>query len=457
MKVSLNRKDGVNGIIAIEIEKNDYQEKVNQSINHFRQQANMPGFRKGKVPKALIQKMYGKSIVADEVNKLVSQELFKYINENDLHILGDPLPSETSDKIYDFEKDETFEFVFDIALSPEFELTLDKRTKLTYYIVKSDDELVEKQVKAHQSNFGEHKKVEEPTQESDLIKGKLIEWVDGKAKEEGLTVENAILMPSYIKDEETKKSFIGVKKSDRVVFNPHKAYDNNEAEIASLLQTTKENVNDTMSDFCFEIDEVTRFEEATLDTNFFDKVLGEGVAKTEEEFKEKVKEVLNEQFRPNSDYLFSLDAREMILEKMKEVKLPDTFLKRWLKVSDENETDEDIENEYPKIVEDLKFHLAKSKFAKDNDIKIEPQDIDDMAKKVARAQFAQYGMHNLGDDMLQNYVQNMLQNEETVRNFHERVLENKFIDWVKESIKISEKEVSLKEFEKLIEEKQKEK
>ncbi len=457
MKVSLNRKDGVNGIIAIEIEKNDYQEKVNQSINHFRQQANMPGFRKGKVPKALIQKMYGKSIVADEVNKLVSQELFKYINENDLHILGDPLPSETSDKTYDFEKDETFEFVFDIALSPEFELTLDKRTKLTYYIVKSDDELVEKQVKAHQSNFGEHKKVEEPTQESDLIKGKLIEWVDGKAKEEGLTVENAILMPSYIKDEETKKSFIGVKKSDRVVFNPHKAYDNNEAEIASLLQTTKENVNDTMSDFCFEIDEVTRFEEATLDTNFFDKVLGEGVAKTEEEFKEKVKEVLNEQFRPNSDYLFSLDAREMILEKMKEVKLPDTFLKRWLKVSDENKTDEDIENEYPKIVEDLKFHLAKSKFAKDNDIKIEPQDIDDMAKKVARAQFAQYGMHNLGDDMLQNYVQNMLQNEETVRNFHERVLENKFIDWVKESIKISEKEVSLKEFEKLIEEKQKEK
>lgn len=457
MKVSLNKKDEVNGTIAIEIEKNDYQEKVNQSVNHFRQQANIPGFRKGKVPKALIQKMYGKSIIADEVNKLVSQELFKYIKDNDLHILGDPLPSETTDKTYDFENDEAFEFLFDIALSPEFELTLDKRTKLTYYVVKSDDELVEKQVKAHQSNLGEHKKVDEPAQESDLIKGTLTEWCGDKAKEDGMIVENAILMPSYIKDEETKKSFIGAKTGDKVVFNPHKAYDSNDAEIASLLQTTKENVADMTSDFRFDIDEVTRFEEAAMDINFFDKVLGEGVAKTEDEFKEKVKEILNEQFRPNSDYLFSLDARDLILDKMKEVQFPDEFLKRWLKASDENKTEEEIETEYPKIVEDLKFHLAKSKFAKENDIKIEPQDIEEMANNVARAQFAQYGMHNLGDDMLQNYVQNMLQNEDTVRNFHERVLENKFIDWLKESIKISEKEISPKEFEELIQQKQKEK
>lgn len=450
MKVSLNKKDEVNGIIAIEVEKPDYQEKVEKSLNHFRQKANIPGFRQGKVPKGIINKMYGKAILADEINKIVNEELLKYIRENDLQILGEPLPNETEEKLIDFDKDENFEFKFDIALSPEFEVELNKRNKLTYYNVKLEDELLDKQLEAYKSNYGTYKQVEESAQETDLIKGTLTELENGKAKEDGMVLENSILMPSYVKDEEPKKNFTGAKVGDQIVFNPRKAYDNHDAEIASLLQTTKENVKDIHSDFSFEIKEVTRYQEAEINQELFDKVLGEGVATTEEEFRVKIAETLNNQFKPNADYLFIHDARTLILDKLKDVKFPDEFLKRWLLASDEKKTAEMVEEDYPKLIEDLKFHIAKDRIAKANDFKIENEDMEKRAADVARAQFAQYGMNNVPADVLENYVKNMLQNEETIRNLYEKATESKMIDWLKQTVKIEEKEISSKDFSELL-------
>lgn len=455
MKASLNKIDDVNATIVIEVEKPDYQEKVEKSLSQFRQRANIPGFRQGKVPKGIIQKMYGKAVLAEEINKVVSDELFKYIRENNLRVLGEPLPNESEDNQIDFDKDEDFAFKFDIGLTPEFDLTLNKKNQLSYYNVKLEEDLLNKQIDAYKQNFGTYKTIEEPAVETDLIKGTLTEVENGKDKENGLVIENAILMPSYVKDEETKKNFTGSKVGDNVVFNPKKAYDNHDAEVASLLQTTKENVKDINSDFRFDIKEVTRYEEAEMNQELFDKVLGEGVVSSEEEFKSKIAEMLNNQFKPNADYLFIRDARELILKKMDEVKFPDEFLKRWLLQSDENKSAESVEESYPKLLNDLKYMIARDKIVKDNDIKIENEDIEALATEVARAQFAQYGMTNLPDDVLQNYAKSLLEKEETVRNLYDRAVENKVIDWFKQTVKVNEKEVTSEEFNKLLQETEK--
>ncbi|MGI6046892.1 MAG: trigger factor [Petrimonas sp.] len=452
MKVTLNKTNNVNGIIAIELEKPDYQNNVDKSLNQFRHKANIPGFRQGKVPKGIIQKMYGKSILAEEINKLVSNELYKYIKDNNLNILGEPLPNEEEQKTINFDKDEKFEFKFDIALAPEFELSLNKKDKLTYYNVKLEDDLLAKQYDAYKQNYGTYKKVDSEALDTDLIKGKITEIDNGEPKENLLEIENGIIMPSYIKDEETKKKFVGAKMGDSIVFNPKTAYDNNVAEIASLLQISKDDVKEVNSDFTFEIQEITRYQEAEMNQELFDKVLGEGVVSSEEDFKSKVAEMLSNQFRPATDNLFMKSARKLILEKLKDIEFPDAFLKRWLLVANEKNTEESIETDYPKIAEDLKFHLSKEKIVKEQDIKIENTDVEAFAAEVAKAQFAQYGMSNVPADIFENYVKRMLDDQNTVRNIYDQVVENKVMDWLKQTVKVNEKNISSKDFEKLVSE-----
>ncbi len=451
MKVTLNKKDNVNGVIDIDIEKSDYEENVEKSLNQFRNKANIPGFRQGKVPKQLIRKMYGKSVLAEEINKLVSNELYKYIQDNNLNILGEPLPNEDEQKEIDFDKDENFEFKFDIALAPEFDLPLTKEDSLTFYDVKLEDDLFEKQMESYKQSYGNYEKIDEKSKDTDLIKGTLVEQENGAQKESGLVIENGIIMPSYIKDEQIKKKFIGANVGDSVVFNPRTAYNDNEAEIASLLQTTKENVKEINSDFAFEIKEITRYKEAEMDQALFDKVLGEGAVSTEEEFKTKILEALNNQFKPAADNLFMKEAKELILGKMKEVDFPREFLKKWMVTANEKNTAESIENDYPQIEEDLKFHLAKEKIAKEQDIKIENTDVENLAAEVARAQFAQYGMNSVPADMLQDYISRMLDDKNTVRNLYDRAVETKVHEWLKETVKVNSKEISSKDFNKLFE------
>jgi trigger factor len=304
MKSTLNKTSDVNGTIVIELEKEDYQEKVEKSLNQYRQRANIPGFRQGKVPKGVIRKMYGKAVLVDEINKIVSDELGNFIRENKLKILGEPMADDSEEKQVDLEKDETMSFYFDVALTPEFELTLDKETELTWYNVKLEADLLDKQLDGYRQNYGTYETIEEEAKDTDLIKGTLTEMEGAQVKEEGEVIENAILMPSYVKDETTKNSFIGAKVGDSVVFNPLSAYDNNKAEVASLLQTTKEQVGETTSDYRFDIKEVTRYKEAEMNQELFDKVLGEGVSTSEEDFREKVSAELTRQFKPSVDHLF---------------------------------------------------------------------------------------------------------------------------------------------------------
>lgn len=450
MNVTLNKSDSVNGVISIEMERADFKGNVDKSLNQYRRQARIPGFRPGKVPMGVVKKLYGSAVLAEEVNKLINSTLSNYIQENKLPILGEPLPKEDPEKELDLEKDEKFNFEFEIGLAPEFELTFDKETALPLYKVVLEDELFEKQMEGYKQNFGTYDKIEESALETDLIKGRAVELENGDPKEDGIVVENAILMPSYIKnDEETKNRFVGANAGDEVIINPKKAYDN-EAEIASFLNIKKEDVAEVDSDFKFSIEEITRFKEAELNQELFDKVLGEGVATDEETFRTKVKEELSKQFAPDADYFFMKEVRKAILEKMEGVEFPESFLKKWLKLTNEEATDELIEQDFPNILNDIKYQIAKDKIITDNDIKTEASDVQELASQVAQSQFAQYGMSNLPAEMLQDYVKRMLENEETVKGLFARVVENKIAEWMKENITVEEIEIKSEEFSKVI-------
>ncbi|MEG1543546.1 MAG: trigger factor [Tannerellaceae bacterium] len=450
MNVSLKNLDAVSGIVKLEIVKADYADLVEKSLRGFRQKANVPGFRKGMVPMGMVQKMYGKHVLVEEINKLVSEKLFGYIRENELNILGEPMPNETEQKPLDFDKEEDFEFCFDVAFAPEINLELSKNDKLPYYNVIIDEDMVSKQVTAYRENFGSYDQVEEAV-EKDMLKGTVAELENGAPKEGGIVVKDAVLMPMAIKDEAEKAKFIGAKKNSVVVFNPNKAYEGAEIEISTFLKVNKEDVAGITGDFSFEIQEITRHGEAEMNQELFDKVFGEGVVTSEEEFRTKIKNALLEQFAPQSDYKFLIDAREVLLQKVGELKFADSMLKRWLLVANEKTTPEKVENDYPQIINDLTYHLIKEELVKKNDIKIDHNDVEAFAKRVAQSQFAQYGMLSVPENVLMNFAKDMLKNKETQQNIVDRALEEKLAGWLKEQVELDTKELPVDEFAKLFE------
>ena len=450
MNVSLINNDSVRGLIKLEIVKSDYEAAVEKSLRSFRQKANVPGFRKGMVPMGMVKKMYGKQALLEEVNRLVSDNLFKYIRENNLNILGEPLASEAEPSALDFDKDEDFVFNFDVALAPEININMSKEDTLPYYEVKIDDDMLNKQVEAYTANFGTYEAGEE-VEEKDLVKGTVAELENGAPKEGGVVVENAVLMPMYIKDEAEKAKFIGSKVNTVVVFNPNKAYEGAEAEIASFLHVEKEKVAELTGDFSFEIKEISRHKNAELNQELFDKVFGESVVTSEEEFRNKIREALAEQFTPQCDFKFLSDAREVLVKKAGELKFADDILKRWLLVANEKNTAENIENDYPHIIEDLTYHLIKESLVKANGLKVQDADIEEFAKRVAKAQFAQYGMLSVPEDALENYAKEMFKNKQTLQNILDRAVEEKLAAWLKEQVTIDKKEVTADEFAKMFE------
>lgn len=451
MDTSLISVDSVNAILKIEVKKADYQVKVDEAVKTFRKKANVPGFRPGTVPVGMVKKMYGKSIFADEVNKLVGEGIYNYIQENKLNILGEPLPNQEKQQPVDFAKEEDYEFFFDIALAPEIKLDLTKKDKMDYFKIAIDEELVQKQISSYKANYGKYETVEEDAKPTDLLKGEVVELENGTPKAGGIAVEGAVLMPSYMKDEEEQAKFANVKREAQIVFNPGKAYDGNETEIASFLHIDKDAVEAIASEFMFTVKEITRYKEADLDQALFDKVFGEGTVKTEAEFLDKIKESLSSQLAPDSDYKFLLDARALLENKVGDLTFPDAFLKRWLLTTGSEKTAESLDAEYPKILEDLKFHLIKEQLAKDNDLKIEEADVRNVAMQAARVQFAQYGMVGMPDDVLANYANEMLKNKETSRNLVDKAMEEKIAACLKSLITLNEKEISLDEFKKFFE------
>ena len=443
--------DQNNATITLSIEKVDYAEKVDKTLRDYRKKANIPGFRPGMVPVGLVKKMYGKAVLAEEINKLVSDNLYKYIRENNVNNLGEPLPNETEQKPIDFDTQEDFEFVFDLGIAPEFEVELTKKDKVKFYAITVSDEMIENQVKSYTGRYGKYIQ-EEVVEEKDMLKGELLEMANGKVNESGIKVQDATLTAAYMKDDAQKALFVGAKKGDVITFNPAKAFES-EVEISSLLKISKDAAKAIDADFQLKIEGITRYQESEVDQELFDKVYGEGVVKSEEEFRTKIKENIQENLVADSEYKFGLDAQEMLVAKFNNLSFPETFLKRWVLASNEKFTAEMLEEDYPKMIADLKWQLIKGKLIKSSNINIESNDVEEFAKKMAKAQFAQYGMIGMDDEIIANYAKDMMKKEETVQTIVDRVTDQKIFAVIKEAVKLDNKEVSIEDFNKMFEEK----
>lgn len=442
--------DAVNALVTLQVSKADYEEKVEKTLRDYRKKASIPGFRPGMVPIGLVKKMYGKAVLAEEINKLVSENIYGYIKDNDINILGEPLPNETEQAPIDFDTLEDFEFKFDIGIAPDFELSLDKKDKVKHYEITLTDEMVDNQVKQYTGRFGQYLQVEE-IEEKDVVKVDLVELTaDKQPNENGIKGEAGVLCPAYIKDAKQKKLFIGKKIGDTIVFNPKKAFEN-VAEIASMLKITKEEAENVTADFQLTVTGVTRYQESEINQSLFDKVFGEGQIKSEEEFIAKIKESIQQNLQSDSDYKFALDARTTLIKKLDKVVFPDGFLKRWVLATNTDITPEKLEEDYSKMIEDLKWHLIKDKIAKANNIQVETEDVNAYARKIAKAQFAQYGMPNVPDDILDNYVKDMVKDEKSIKNVIEGVMNDKVVHVIKENVKLDTTKISIEDFNKLLE------
>ena len=444
MQITKSEIKDMTGVITMVVEPADYQEEVQKELRQIRQKANIPGFRPGMVPVGLVKKMYGKGVLADVINKTLGAKLGEYIEAEKLNILGDPLPNEELTPAMDLDNQDTFTFAFDIAVAPEFNAKLDGKSKLTHYTITVTDEMVDNQVKSYASRFGEYVDAEE-SQEGDVLKG-LLKEVGNDANP--LQKENAVMHPQYMKDQKIAKLFYGKKLGDVITFNPMKAFDS-AVEVGSLLGIKKEEAENLKADFTFELQGITRHKDAAVDGELFAKVYGENNIKEEADFRAKVKAEIEENMAEDSKYKFGLDVKEAILKKMEKVEFPNAFLRRWVLATNKDMTEEQLDKDFDKMLEELKWHLAKDQLMKEFDIKVEKEDVEAYAKEVAKMQFMQYGLMHIDDQYLTNYANEMLKKEDQLRGIVERVAENKIYEALKGVAKIEEKAISHADFGKL--------
>jgi trigger factor len=450
MNIQFENPDKVNGLLTLTIEKSDYAEKVEKTLKDYRKRAQVPGFRPGQAPMGMIQRQYGMSVKVDEINRLLNEKIYEYIHENKIQMLGEPLPNNEKQKPLDFAGDGPFEFVFDIAVAPEFKVELSGRDKIDYYQIEVDDKLIDQQVQMYQSRGGQYEKAE-TYQSRDMLKGDLRELDEnGSTKEGGITVESAVMMPEYIKVEDQKKLFDGCKLGDIITFNPKKAYPDNDSEVAALLKLKKEEVADLTADFSYQITEISRFVPAAVDQTLFDQVFGEGTVKDEKEFRQKIADSIKPQLAQNSDYKFLLDVRAHLEKKVGKLEFPDALLKRIMLKGNEDKGADYVEKNYEKSIAELKWHLIKEQLVAAQQIKVEDADLKAVAKETARAQFAQYGMNNVPEEYLDNYAEDMLKKQENINGLVDRALDDKLTVVLKNVVKLNEKTISLDDFNKLM-------
>ena len=450
MNVSMQNVDKVSALLTVNIEKADYQEKVEKVLKKYRQQVNMPGFRKGMVPMSLIKKQFGKSAMAEEVDKLMQDAVNNYIRENKVNMLGMPLPNDEKMQTIDFDTQENFEFVFDIALAPEFKAEVSEQDAIDFYTITVSDEMVNSQVDMYAQRAAKYEKVEEYA-DRDMVKGLLAELDEnGNTKEGGIQVEGAVMMPSYMKNDEQKAIFATAKVNDVLVFNPNAAFEGNEAELSSLLKIKREEVAEMKSNFSFQVEEITRAVPAALDQALFDQVFGEGAVSSEEEFRGKIKEGIAAQFMADSNYKFLLDARAYLMNKVGKLEYPDALLKKIMLLNNEDKGESFVEENYEKSLEELTWHLIKEQLVEAFGIKVEQEDLLAIAKENTRMQFAQYGMMSVPEEMLENYAKEMLKKKESVEGLVNRAVESKLAAALKEKATLNNKEVSMEEFNNLL-------
>jgi trigger factor len=450
MQVTKENKDDLNAMIRVHVEKTDYEEKVNIKLKDYKKQANMPGFRPGMVPMGIIKRMYYKPVLLEEINRLVSSSLTKFIEDEKLNILGEPLTSKEEQSEIDFDKQESFEFVFDIGIAPHFDVTISQEDKLPYYIIDADKDLIDKHADSYKNRYGEMIQGEEVEGE-DVIKGDLTQLsAGGDIIDQGITVADASLSMRVIKDDEIKKQLTGAKVGDIIQLDLKKAFPS-EAELAQLLKIEKEKIEGESMTFQLTIEEISRWKKAETDQQLFDKAFGEGEIATEEEFRNRLKEEIEKAYAQNSDYKLFMDTRQMMIDKFT-ADLPEEFIKRWLLESNEGKvTPEDLEKDFSKVRDDLKWQLIQDALIKKYELKVEPGEVEELARQQVLMQFQQYGMSNVPEEHLNNYAKEMLKKEQERRRLYEQKFQEKITHLVKEKVTLEEKKVKEDDFAKLFE------
>ena len=451
MNISFENPDKVSGVLTLTIEKEDYQGDVEKTLKDYRKKANIPGFRVGQAPMGLIKRQFGASVKADTINKIISEKLNGYITDNKLNMLGEPMANEKQVP-QDLETDGPFTFIFDIAVAPEFNIELNGDDTIDYYDIDVDDKLVSQQVEMFQSRAGHYDKVEEyDAAQNDMLKGDLRELdADGNAKEDGIVVEAAVLMPEYIKVDDQRKLFDGAKLGSVITFNPKKAYPENNAEIKSLLKIDDAKAEELTSDFTFLVTEISRYIKAEVNQELFDQIYGKDTVKDEADFRQKIQDGIKAQLVNDTDYKFLLDVRAYAENKVGELTFPDALLKRIMLNNNKDKGEEFVNEHYDASVKELKWSLIKNQLVKAAGFKIEDADIKSVAKEAARVQFAQYGMTNVPEEYLENYANDMLKKKEFVDSLVDRSIDRKLVATLKNVVKLTPKEATLDEFNEMM-------
>ncbi len=445
MKIDYAKINDVTGEITINIVESDYADKVKKQLKEIGKKRPEPGFRAGHVPASLLEKKYGQAVKYDVINDLVGDSLFNYIKENDLNVLGNPIPDKENVINEDTKE---FNLKFKVGLAPELNFTADKNLHVPYYNIQVTDEMVDRQDEALRRRFGK----QEPGEEVDasaLVKGVITELnEDGSVKEDGVVVENGIVAPQYFKSEEQRNLFIGKKVGDKLTFNPAATCESNPTELSSMLNLPKEEAEAHQGDFSFEIKEIIVLKPAELGEEYYKDVFGDDV-KDEAQYRDAVKKMIESSLKGDQNFRFTIDAQNAIENAIGEMQLPDDILKEFLISRNEQLNADNIDNEYPEIRKQLVWDIEKSGVMKQLDVKVNEEDMLTTARLVAQNQFAQYGMSNVPEDTLNHYAAEILKDEKANNQIANQTADMKFFAALQEAVTLDNKDVTVDEFNEL--------
>lgn len=449
MNIQFDKTSDVAAELTITMEKADYEPRVEKALKNYRKKASLPGFRPGQVPVTLLRKRFGDEIISEEVQKMLSEELYGYLRKEKVNMLGDPLASEKQDPV-DFNAPE-LQFVFDIALAPEFDAKLSQDDSIPYYHIDVTDEMIDGQVRAYTQRAGHYEQVD-TYQEGDMTKGHLAQLDDdGNILEGGIQKEDAVMLPQFIKDDDQKRHFEGLQVNTVITINPSEAYKGSETEIATLLGISKEAVADVKGNFSYQVNEITRYVPAELTQDLFDQVFGEDKIHSEQEFRDAIHQQLQMQFDTDSRFRFILDVRKYLEGRIGQLQWPDALLKRIMRANNPDKGEDYVEKNYEGSIHELEWHLIKEQLSDQTGIKVEQPDVLETAKEFVRQQFSQYGMGGVSDEVITRYANEQMKKREQLDNYVARTVERKLGIALKEVVRLDEKTVSIEDFNKLFE------
>lgn len=451
MNIVQENKGQLGAVLKVELKEEDYRDKVAAELKTLQRKAQMPGFRPGKVPFGMIKKMYGKSVMAEEVNKMLVDEVYKYIKDNNIDILGNPLPDHEAAEKVDWDTQTDFEFFYEIGLSPKVELELSENIEVDYHRIKVADETINSYIDDIRRRFG--KMISPEISEADDVL--FCEFAElesaGTPKEGGLTHKSNLLI-KFIKDEEIKKELIGMKVGDTAEFELLKAVEN-ETEAASMIGVKKEELSNYSPLFRITVENISRIEPAELNEDLFKKALPDDEVKTGEEFRQKLAEQVSKQYQVDADKHFRNEVMKKLLQ-VTSLELPETFLKKWLKEANKEEfTVEQVEAEFPALADTFRWQLIENHLISGNNLEVTPDEVTDHLSSFMRAQLRQYGQENVEQSVIDGFVKDIMKNQDEMKKVYDNLFDQKLMDLYKQKLKLNEVEISFDDFVKLVTEK----